>query len=91
MLTEFLRLMDSRGWIYSLPPSADVLHTVARSKAKRASLPVDKENTEIPGTPRKRPKLEARPQSKQAILRGRPTLQDLLAEGAGNIWMDSPY
>ena len=85
MLTEFFRLVDSRGWIYSLPPSADVLHTVARSKTKRAPSPVDKENIEIPGTPRKRPKLEARPRSTQAILRGRPILRDLLAEGAGNI------
>jgi len=85
MLTEFFRLMNSKGWIYSLPPSADVLHTVVRSKTKRPPSPVGKENTEIPQTPRKRPKVETRPRSTQAILRGRPILRDLLAEGAGNI------
>jgi len=85
MLTEFFRLMDSRGWIYSLPPSADVLHTAARTKTKRPPSPVGKENTEMPLTARKRPRLEAKSLPTQVILRGRPILRDLLAEGAGNI------
>ena len=85
MLAEFFRLMDGRGWIYNLPLSADVLHAVPRPKMKRPPSPVGKENIDISQTPRKRPKLEAGPRSTPAILRGRPILRDLLAEGAGNI------
>jgi len=91
MLAESFRLMDSKDWIYSLLPSSDVLHRVTRTKTKRPPSPVGKENTEILHAPKKRPKLEAKPRSMQAILRGRPILRDLLAEGAGNIWMDGLY
>jgi DNA replication ATP-dependent helicase Dna2 len=87
LLAAFFNLMDSQGWILSLPPNAQGLHPCLMvngpaPSTKRVALEMDKhvtgkENSPIP-RPLKKAKVGA---AVDGVLRGRPILQDLVNAG----------
>ena len=91
LLEEFFKLMDERRWILALPPGADTLHeeflasNTASEPAKSFSTPLKRPAEEDGANgeykDRKSPNVKRarkRGISEEAIVRGRPILQDLL-------------
>ncbi|KAI0079151.1 Dna2-domain-containing protein [Panus rudis PR-1116 ss-1] len=86
LLSQFFDLMDSKGWIMSLPPNADKLHidiTRTPTKKRPASqtdsmvAPNDSINT--------RPQKKTRKSkvTEEALVKGRPMLHDVLNNEKG--------
>ncbi|KAF7299539.1 DNA replication helicase [Mycena chlorophos] len=83
LLKDFFELMETRGWILSLPPNAQELHpcfatpTAEKRRAGEQEVSTAKEN--LVGRGPKRTKI-AKEDTGTGILRGRPLLRDLVNE-----------
>jgi DNA replication ATP-dependent helicase Dna2 len=85
LLAEFFNLMDSRGWILSLPPNAQTLHSCLMEPAPATSTKrvATEMETSVPGkentlTPRPLKKAKIKATADNGLLRGRPILKDLI-------------
>ncbi|CAK5284176.1 unnamed protein product [Mycena citricolor] len=80
LLKEFFCLMEEKEWILTLPENAATFHTWAfgsvTATKRTAEVPLAKENPSSERSPK-------RIKVKDATLRGRPILQDLVNEAAG--------
>lgn len=83
LLSEFLALMDERGWIFTLPVEADEKHPAFQSTRSGIRSPAkrSKENTPAGSIDERSSKKVRTAKVEEGILKGRPILQDVVNEG----------
>lgn len=75
LLEDFFELMEERDWVYALPPGADKAHASLFESKKRS---VEGKENSADSPPQKKAKVIG--VSREALVKGRPLLKDLMNE-----------